>query len=511
MFSKWTNLIRDITDNPADAFSADATGLLETTSTQVISLAPGETYELRAEMVRKQLGNGTVNMLAYNGSIPGPTLLVQQGSEVIVHFVNNMDLETTVHWHGLRLDHRFDGVPEGAHHGMQPPVQPGETFTYRLRFPDPGLFWYHPHVREDYTQEHGMYGNIIVEPADPDYWPPANRELTLVLDDILVRRGKIVPFSQAESKRTAAGRFGNVMLVNGDTEYRLEAQQGEVVRFYLTNTANVRTFNVALPGARMKLVGMDNGRVEEEQYVESLLISPSERLVVDVLFEQSGEFTLEHRTPEKTYHLGTVTVRSMAPPFSHVEAFNILRHNRDFVREREQLETDLARDPDKTLALIGEMGGHGDMGSHPGDGIEWDDPMDLHNRLASPRNMHWKLVDRVTGQANHDIDWTFKVGDRVKIRIVNVPDADHPMQHPIHFHGQRFLVLARDGVAADNLAWKDTVLVRKGETVDILLECSNPGSWMSHCHIAEHVEGGMMLTFHVNAPDGTGHDHHRMK
>ena len=513
MLDKLTNLIRDITDHPADPFPADARGLPQAVSTPIISLSPGERFELRAEIVRKQVGRRTLKMLAYNGSIPGPTLRVQQGSQVVVHFTNNMELETTVHWHGLRLEHRYDGVPEGEHQGMQPPVQPGETFTYHLRFPDAGLFWYHPHVREDYTQEHGMYGNIIVEPADPNYWAPVNRELTLVLDDILIRQGKVVPFSQSESNRTAAGRFGNVMLVNGETDYRLQAQRGETVRFYITNTANVRTFNVAIPGARMKLVGVDSGRVEQEQFVENLLISPSERLVVDVLFEQAGELPLEHRTPQNSYRLARVTVSDEPPPISYVADFNTSRRAAEFAPERERLAADLAREPDKVLALVGEMGGHGDMGSHLGDGIEWEDAMELHNRLTNPGNMQWKLVDRAGGQANHDIDWRFTLGDRVKIRIVNEAHADHPMQHPIHFHGQRFLVLARDGVPVANLGWKDTVLVRKGETVDILLECSNLGSWMAHCHIAEHVEGGMMLTFHVVEPGSEGsvpmahHDH----
>ncbi|MGI8909668.1 MAG: multicopper oxidase domain-containing protein, partial [Rubrobacteraceae bacterium] len=85
----------------------------------------------------------------------------------------------------------------------------------------------------------------------------------------------------------------------------------------------------------------------------------------------------------------------------------------------------------------------------------------------------------------------------VKVRIVNEPDSDHPMQHPIHFHGQRFLVLARDGVRNPNLAWKDTELVGTGQTTDILVEMSNPGTWMVHCHIAEHLEGGMMFSFEV--------------
>lgn len=120
-----------------------------------------------------------------------------------------------------------------------------------------------------------------------------------------------------------------------------------------------------------------------------------------------------------------------------------------------------------------------------------------HNRMTTPENMLWKIIDRETGAANHDIHWLFNHGEQVKIRIINEPDSDHPMQHPFHFHGQRFLMLNQDGVRNDNLAWKDTTLIKAGETVDILLDCSNPGTWMAHCHIAEHLDGGMMFTFHV--------------
>ena len=123
--------------------------------------------------------------------------------------------------------------------------------------------------------------------------------------------------------------------------------------------------------------------------------------------------------------------------------------------------------------------------------------MRLHNRMTTPDNMSWKLVEPETGAENGDIDWSFGVGDRVKLRIFNDPHSDHPMQHPFHIHGQRFLVIARDGATNDNLAWKDTVLVRTGETVDLVMEATNPGTWMAHCHIAEHLEAGMMLHFQV--------------
>ena len=120
------------------------------------------------------------------------------------------------------------------------------------------------------------------------------------------------------------------------------------------------------------------------------------------------------------------------------------------------------------------------------------------NRITTPANMRWKLVDRSTDEENHAIDWHFMVGDQVKIRLVNEMDSDHPMHHPFHLHGAgRFLVLARDGLPEPNLVWKDTVLMRTGQTVDILFDITNPGNWMAHCHIPEHMASGMMFTFEV--------------
>ena len=86
----------------------------------------------------------------------------------------------------------------------------------------------------------------------------------------------------------AMGRFGNVMLVAGEPDLHLEARPGEVVRFYFTNTANTRVFNVSLPGAQIKLVGADAGHYEHETFVEDVLLAPSERVVLDVLFPDAG-------------------------------------------------------------------------------------------------------------------------------------------------------------------------------------------------------------------------------
>ena len=275
-----------------EAFSRETTGLAEVTRPEVVELQDGDEFDLRIEPVAKTIGGDTVRMLAYNRSVPGPTLRVRQDSKLIVHVTNEGDLEATVHWHGLRLENRYDGT-----HETQAPIPVGETFTYEVSFPDPGAYWYHPHIREDYGQEMGLYGNILVVPSDPEYWPPAHREVALTLDDILIEDGMVAAFSPDETTHVAMGRFGNVMLVSGEPDLELEAARGEVIRFYLTNTANTRVFNVALPGARMKLVGADSGHYEREEFVEQLLIAPSERLIVDVHFAEPGAFALEHQTP----------------------------------------------------------------------------------------------------------------------------------------------------------------------------------------------------------------------
>ena len=141
---------------------------------------------------------------------------------------------------------------------------------------------------------------------------------------------------------------------------------------------------------------------------------------------------------------------------------------------------------------------HDHSGHDAADGIEWEDDMVEVNRLTTTANMRWKFVDRTAGASGAGIDWRFTVGDRVKIRLVNEMDSDHPMHHPFHLHGAgRFLVLARNGVVEPNLVWKDTVLVRTGQTVDILFDVTEPGLWMAHCHIAEHMQSGMMFSFTV--------------
>jgi FtsP/CotA-like multicopper oxidase with cupredoxin domain len=561
-----------------ELFSTDSEGLPEAQPVTVVRLHDGDEIALRIRPVRKRVGDDELRMLAYNDTIPGPTLHVNQGSHLTVEVQNDGDMEATVHWHGLRVENRYDGVPFET----QAPIPVGGRYTQLLQFPDAGIYWYHPHIREDYGLELGLYGTVVVEPSEPTYWAPADRFLTLTLDDLLVEDHKIAPFLRSGPTYTAMGRFGNIMLVNGDTTFVDHAQVGEVVRLYIVNTANTRIFKFGIAGARMKLVGGDSGRHEHESFVEDVLLAPSERAVVDVLFDTEGDARLEHRTPNHTYDLGTISVSGQSPGVA-ATSFDTLRTDPELTALHNELEPELDRPPDKTLAFWSEMpllydqesqteityhacpmhpeiaasfaatcpkcgmklvpadpeaktampyvcpmhaeitaswsaecpicgmtlrsaaSAAGEMDHatvphmHAGhETIEWEDDMVAINRQANATNMIWQLIDRDTDAKNADIAWRFTVGDRVKIRLVNEMGSDHPMPHPFHVHGAgRFIVLSRNGTPEPSFVWKDTVLIFAGETVDILLDVTNPGLWMAHCHIAEHNQAGMMFSFEV--------------
>lgn len=485
--------------------------LPEAKPTQTVELKQGDTYELTARFVKKNLNGTEYPMLAYNGSIPGPLIKVSQGAEVTINFKNGIDMKTLLHSHGVRMDNAFDGSQT-----TQKEMEPGETFAYKLKFPDAGVYWYHPHVREDYAQELGLYGNYLVVPSDTNYWAPVNREVALVLDDILIENRKI-NLSKGGADHTLMGRYGNVMLVNGETNYTLSTQKGEAIRFYLTNAASTRPFNFTIRGTKLKLVGADGGAYEKDQWKDSVILGPSERAIIEVLFDTSGTFVMQNKTPDQTYTLGSINVAGDPVAVSYAKEFGELKTHNAITQSITPLRSYFDAAPEKEVRLSVDMSGapmQMQMGGHmmPGgmmmggsmmmgtssDGIEWDDANKLLGSMSNTDNVKWKIIDKDTAKENMDIDWKFKLGQPVKIRIFNDPTAMHPMQHPIHFHGQQFLVLAINGVRKTDLAWKDTVLVPSGQTVDILLNPTNPGTWMAHCHIAEHLESGMMMKFQVN-------------
>ena len=476
----------------------------------LMRLADGDTLALDAGMVRRQVAGRSFIAYAFNGQAPGPLLQVEREARITVILTNRLDLPTTVHWHGIRLDHRFDGAAGVS----QDPVPPGGRFVYELVFPDAGIYWYHPHVREDIQQELGLYGNILVRGADSAQMGRVYREEVLILDDILLGAEGPIAYGEAHATHALMGRFGNVFLVNGEPRWSLDARPGEVVRFYFTNAANARTFNLSIDGARMKLVAGDMGRVAEERWVESVVIGPAERWVVDVRFGKDGSYALTNRVRgveprarafvDVVDTLGVATVRGRAARPDHGAEFTTLRRHADLGGEFAALDSLAGREPDRTLVLglrTGELP-FGLVQALRLDTawvmpVEWAGLMPMMDWLATGRDVTWVLRDSASGRENMAVDWRFRRGDRILLRLVNERRSLHPMHHPIHLHGQRFAVVARNGRRVRDHVWKDTVIVPAGGTVDLLVEFDNPGRWMMHCHVAEHLEAGMHLVLSV--------------
>ena len=474
---------------------------------ELVKLRDGDTLRLESGLVRRSLRGRTLVMYGFNGQHPGPLIDVPKGAKIVVRFRNGIDQPSAVHWHGVRLDNRFDGAVGVT----QEVVPPGDTFTYVVRFPDAGLYWYHPHVREDIQQDLGLYGNMIVRPTTRDYLGPVNREQVLMLDDLLLGDEGLTAHGAEAPTHALMGRFGNVLLVNGEPRYELSVQRGEIVRFFFTNVSNTRLYNLSFPGARMKVVASDVGKFEREAWVTSVVLAPAERYVVDVEFAEAGSVPLLNRvqaldhmrgryTPV-TDSLGIVRVsQSQATP-SYATRFAELRRHADVASEIDPLRRLFDAPPAHSLVLTMRTRGLPATVSSMLVGInaavEWNDGMSMMNWLATGKEVSWVLRDPDSGKENMAIDWRFREGDVVKLRIVNDPSSPHAMEHPLHLHGQRFLVVSRDGVRSSNLVWKDTAIIPAGETVDLLVDMANPGKWMLHCHVAEHLGTGMMGVFTV--------------
>jgi suppressor of ftsI len=489
--------------------NVDVSALPEAQETKVIEVSDGDRIELNPTLVRKDIHGKDFAMYGYNKQIPGPIIKAKQSATITIDVTNNIDMETTIHWHGIRLDNANDGVPDVT----QSVIHPDGTFTYTVKFPDEGIYWYHPHVREDIQQDLGLYGNLLVIPTQNNAYAPANHEEFLVLDDIMLsEQNERVPYGEDDADHPLMGRFGNIMIINGEPakEYSLEVARGSVTRFFLTNVANTRTFRIRIDGGAMKLVGSDVGRYEREEWVDAVTIAPAERYIVDVLFEDDGRFAMTHESPIASYDLGSIIVTPDDVNVSYEKEFNELRDNDDVIADIDVFRSYFDQPIDKTIELSIKLAGgmdHSMVAEHTDDGIEWpqvmsgvewEDTMPQMNKMMTGEQVKWKMIDAETGNENMDINWQFKAGDIKKIHITNKKDSAHPMQHPIHFHGQRFLVLSMDGKPNDNLVWKDTVLIPTGSTADLLFDMSNPGDWMFHCHIAEHLTNGMMGMFTVS-------------
>ncbi len=426
--------------------------------------------DLLATAADVRIDGKTVHAWTYNGSLPGPLIKTRVGDRLIVHFRNELEEPTTVHWHGVRVPIEMDGVPEIS----QPEVKKGESFTYDFIVRDAGLYWYHPHVRSAAQVGYGLFGALLVE--DPEDGVGVDDEVTLVLSDIgFDAKGVLEPADSGGSAGMVFGREGDYVLVNGRHRPVLRARPGAPQRWRIVNAAKSRFFYLDLDGQAFTVIGTDGGLQQRPETTDILLVTAGER--VDVIVTPKGKAGEPLRLRAMLYNRGYGSVEYRA-----VEELLTIEFTR---------EAPIAARPVAVSRAIVPAS------------IDGATPVDIVLTLPPMKN------NKSEFQVNGVPFWKAKpyqakLGEKQLWIVKNESDWDHPF----HLHGFFFQVVDEAGQPVSPLAWKDTVNVPMKSTVRLVVTFDErPGEWMFHCHILDHADGGLMGTVVVGGGAGGGHLH----
>lgn len=413
-----------------------------------------------APIEKEWLPGAPTSAWGYNGTSPGPLFEAKVGDRVVVHFRNELDEPTSIHWHGIRVPAGMDGGAEG------PLIAPGEGFEFEFVVPDAGLFWYHPHEDSSRQVERGLHGPFIVR---GDAEPEVDVERVLVLDDVLVDRdGDLAPFDEPSDAMGMLGRQGNLVLVDGVAHPTLPMRAGTIERWRIVNVANARYFELDIPGHSLRLVGTDGGLLEDAIEIERPLVVPGER--IDLLVRADGEPGDVVEVRSLPYDRGS-GMGHMDTDWG--EPATVMR-----LAYTAQPRVDDRRWPDATGVV--------DVLPPP----TAEDEIVLDEGACTHDSRECRMTFTINGERWPDVTpLTARVGETRRWIITN----ESGMDHPFHLHGFRFQVVRAAGHAVEARAWKDTVNVPADERVELMVSFEGyPGSWMHHCHILEHADAGMM-------------------
>ncbi|MDO8364075.1 MAG: multicopper oxidase family protein [Actinomycetota bacterium] len=435
--------------------------------------APTVKATITAAPVTVNIGGRDVETWAF-GDRPGTGgIRASAGDLLEAMFVNNLPSANTLHWHGIALRNDMDGV----HHLTQPAVEPGGQFTYRFTLPDPGSYWFHPHMGLELDR--GLYAPLIIE--DPDEPVAADVDVTLMLDDWLDGYGRTQEEVLAELQEGGghSGHAGHMGGSNssmdmggmmggfaGDVAYPLhvingrapseretiEAKPGQRVRIRLINAGSDTAYRVAVGGHRLTVTHADGFPVSPVE-VDNVLLGMGERYDV-IITAESGAFPIVAVPEGKTDPAAEAVLRTGSGDAPVVGSLpgelsgQTLAYGQLVATDAVRLP---AQQPDRTatLTLTAAVNGY----AHGIDGASYPD--------AAP-----VIVAE---------------GERLRLRIVN----QTMMFHPIHLHGHTFQLVG------DGSARKDTVNVHAMSSVEVDIAADNPGQWMLHCHNTYHLETGM--------------------
>lgn len=412
----------------------------------------------------------TIPALLYNGMLPGPTLTVTQGQTLRVRFVNGLPSPSSIHWHGLRVPLGMDGVIGVS----RPAVAPGQEFISEFVATHSGTYWFHPHVEDQMTS--GLYGTLIVYPANPADDPPYDQEQVVILHDDTTAAGG---FMGGMMGGTAPGFAGN--LLNGRTsagQAPIIVQAGQKLRLRIVNAAARNSYVIALDGHPLEVTHTDGHRVQSVT-TGAIPIGPGERYDAIVTLNNPGTWSL---AVSNITNRNTVLVRGIvqysgsvvAPPAAtyvpaNLSAGSLLSYNQLAAYAPQVAITPT---PDRTY------------------------PIALSAAMA-PGGMTFTM----NGEAWPNVTpFVTNLNETVQIDFTNTNGVMMgSFRHPMHIHGHFWRLMGTaGGTTAPPI--KDTVLIRQvgqpWSSASAQFLADIPGEWVVHCHDAEHMMMGMMGVFH---------------
>lgn len=405
---------------------------------------------------------------AYDGRVPGPELRYRQGERLRIEVENALEVDTTVHFHGIRLPNAMDGVP----HLTQPPIAAkGGKFVYEFNLPDAGTYWYHPHLGSPEQVGRGLYGALVVEETVA---PVVDRDLIWVLSDWrLDREARIVGDFGDFMDSSHAGRIGNTVTINGAIPDALEVRAGERMRLRLINASSARIYGLRFDGHAPWVIALDGHPVEPRPAPGNrVVLGPAQRadLILDCGGMQGRSYpVIDEFYARRAYRLLDIRYAN-APAYARATP------------PVPRLAPNRLPEPDLAVAERHRVVfGGGMMGAMPSQ--------------REHRGLFWTVNGKPVPEQDHRHAPLLALtrGRSYVLELAN----DTSWHHPIHLHGHVFRVLTRDGKPNPIAEWRDTVLLDPDSRAEIAFVADNPGDWMFHCHVLEHQATGMMAVVRV--------------
>jgi FtsP/CotA-like multicopper oxidase with cupredoxin domain len=404
------------------------------------SNAPVDSFTLTASAQKITLSSGiSVAAWTYGGTTPAPTLRVTQGHMVEVTLVNHLPDPTTIHWHGIDLPNAEDGV-SGI---TQDAVLPGKSYTYRFLAKDAGTYWYHSHQDANDQVQKGLYGMIIVEPAQPT---SAEQEVPIAV-------------------HTWPTAQGNRLTLNTSDDLEKQTiKPGTVVRLRVTNTDN-GTHHLQIVGVPFEVAALDGRDIHSPTTISNQQLALSAGGRADIVFTMPDRpvqfMTSESGTSQGALLMSPSGTGSRMTLTASAKNIDMMSYGKSVAGA---LTIHTHFDKAYTVNLDQRFGFFDESFSE----------LQMVNNALLP---HAKML-------------MVHTGDVVKITIHN----RSLVGHPIHLHGHHFTVLSHNGVAYTGSPLQlDSLQTEPGDTWEIAFTADNPGLWMAHCHNLAHAARGMDL------------------